>query len=448
MTATTPVPHTDTMEAERKTRNAVRGAFAGFFVDMFDVYLPIVVLAPAAVYFQATGTSPGTAGLISALVFVAALLGRPVGAFIFGHFGDRTGRKRTAMVAVGGFGVMTLAIALLPGYKQIGMMAIVALIALRFLDGIFLGGEYTAASPLAMEYSPKEKRGLYSALIMAGFPVAYVAISLLTLLMLNIAPANGLGSPYVEWGWRIPFVIGALMAFAFVLFYAKYVPESDMWEDSQSSSAPLRESPVRQLFRGANLRNFMQVFLMMSGLWITLFMVSAVLPGLLKSEVGLSAMQATTTVLIANFVLILGYVGAGILSQRAGRRPFFIAFGIVAAVLGSACYAWLVNLSAANFGLVIVLAVVINLIVVSCWGVVVAYITERFHTGVRASGFGLGYSLAIILPSFYAFYQTWLGALMPARYTPLALLVIGGMLMAIGAAMGPETRDVDLRDAA
>ena len=91
---------------------------------------------------------------------------------------------------------------------------------------------------------------------------------------------------------------------------------------------------------------------------------------------------------------------------------------------------------------------VINLIVVSCWGVVVAYITERFHTGVRASGFGLGYSLAIIIPSFYAFYQTWLGALMPARYTPLALLVIGGMLMAIGAAIGPETRDVDIRDAA
>jgi len=242
---------------------------------------------------------------------VAALLGRPVGAFIFGHFGDRTGRKRTAMVAVGGFGVMTLVIALLPGYKQIGMMAIVALIALRFLDGIFLGGEYTAASPLAMEYSPKEKRGLYSALIMAGFPVAYVAISLLTLLTLNIAPANGLGSPYVEWGWRIPFVIGALMAFAFVLFYAKYVPESDMWEDSQSSSAPLRESPVRQLFRGANLRNFMQVFLMMSGLWITLFMVSAVLPGLLKSEVGLSAMQATTTVLIANFVLNSGLCRRG-----------------------------------------------------------------------------------------------------------------------------------------
>ena len=352
------------------------------------------------------------------------------------------------MIAVGGFGVVTLAIALLPGYQQIGMMAIVALIALRFLDGIFLGGEYTAASPLAMEYSTKEKRGLNSALIMAGFPVAYVAISLLTLLMLNIAPADGLGSPYVEWGWRIPFVIGALIAFGFVFFYAKHVPESDVWENSQSSSSSVRESPMRELFRGANLRNFMQVFLMMTGLWITLFMVSAVLPGLLKSEVGLSAMQATTTVLIANVVLILGYVGAGILSQRFGRRPFFIAFGIVAAVLGSAFYAWLVNLSAANFGLVIVLAVVINLIVVSCWGVVVAYITERFHTGVRASGFGLGYSLAIIIPSFYALYQTWLGALMPARYTPLALLVIGGILMALGAAIGPETSDVDIRDAA
>lgn len=82
----------------------MKGAFAGFFVDMFDLYLPILALAPAAVYFRATGVSPGTAGLISSLIFVAALLGRPVGAFIFGHFGDRTGRKRTAMIAVGGSG--------------------------------------------------------------------------------------------------------------------------------------------------------------------------------------------------------------------------------------------------------------------------------------------------------------------------------------------------------
>lgn len=442
MTAT-PVPHIDTVEDERKTRNAVGGAFAGFFVDMFDVYLPIVALAPAAVYFQATGVSPGTAGLISALIFVAALIGRPFGALIFGHFGDRVGRRRTVIVSVGGFGVVTLIIALMPGYEQIGLTAIVALIALRFLDGIFLGGEYTAASPLAMEYSPKEKRGLYSAFIMSGFPLAYVAISLLTLLMLNIAPADGIDSPYVQWGWRIPFVVGALLAFGFVLYYVKYVSESEVWEDSEHSSAPIRE-----LLQGANLRSFLQVFVMMTGLWLTLYMITAALPGLLKSEVGLSAMQTTTTVLIANVVLTLGYVAAGILSQRTGRRPFFIAFGIVAAVLGSACYAWLVNLSAADFGLVIVLAVIVNLLVVSCWGVVVAYINERFHTGVRASGFGLGYSLAVIIPSFYAFYQIWLEALMPARYTPLALLVIGGLLMAIGAAMGPETRDVDIRDVA
>lgn len=430
-----------TSTSEQLARRAVGGAFAGFFVDMFDVYLPIVALAPAAAYFQATDVSAGTATILSAMVFTATLIGRPIGAALFGHYGDKMGRRKTAMISVSGFGVVTFLIACLPGYQQLGIVSVVLLIALRLLDGIFLGGEYTAASPLAMEYSPQHKRGYYGGLIMTGFPLAYVAISLVTLLVLQFAPASTLDSPYVQWGWRIPFFVGALMAVGFVFFYARYVPESDVWETSSRDGSPLRD-----LLSGDSLRTLIQIFIMMTGVWFTLYMISAVLPGILTTVVGFSPAQKTTIVLVANAVLVGGYVAAGLISQRTGRRPFFIVFGLVAAVVGSGLFAVIANLGSADFGLALALTIVVNLVVVSCWGVVTTYINEAFHTGVRASGYGLGYSLAVIIPSFYAFYQGWLGHIMPDRYTALVFIALGGLLITVGAAIGPETRDVVIRE--
>lgn len=91
---------------------------------------------------------------------------------------------------------------------------------------------------------------------------------------------------------------------------------------------------------------------------------------------------------------------------------------------------------------------VLGVVTLSLWGIITTYINERFHTGVRASGYGLGYSLAVIIPSFYAFYQSGLASFMAKDYTPLVLLVISGVLIVVGALAGPETRDVDMRASA
>ncbi|MFG1646553.1 MFS transporter, partial [Amycolatopsis sp. NPDC049252] len=124
-----------------KVRAAVRGGTLAYFVDQFDIYLPIVVLAPATAYFQAANLSASTTALLASLVFASTLIGRPLGAIIFGHFADTVGRKRTTLVAVGGFGVITLLTACLPGHETIGVWSVGLLIGLRFVDGIFLGGE-------------------------------------------------------------------------------------------------------------------------------------------------------------------------------------------------------------------------------------------------------------------------------------------------------------------
>ena len=424
-----------------RAKNAIRGAFFGFFVDMFDIYLPIVVLQPALIYFVSPDIGTVGKSIIGGSIFAATLIGRPIGSFIFGHFADAMGRRRTTIIAVTGFGVCTLLMALLPGYEQWGIAAVILFVVLRLVDGVFLGGEYTAANPLAMEYSPKEKRGLYSAFVMSGYPLAFAAISAITTGLLFLLPAGDINSPYVQWGWRIPFLIGAVLAFALVVYYVRSVDESELFEESGGSGAPLRT-----LFSGQNLWNFLQVFVLMSGFWFTLQTVSAILPGLLGNPVGLSNTNVTITLVVSNLVLAGGYIAAGVTSQRVGRRPFLIAMGAIMAVVGTFLYYLLLSTPPESLLLIILLTTVFTVLIVSPWGLATAYINERFQTDIRASAFGIGYSLAVVIPSFYAYFQAGLANFMPFEYTVLVLVVIGGLLTLAGAAWGPETKDVDFSE--
>ncbi|MBV6755885.1 MFS transporter [Rhodococcus opacus] len=420
-------------------RKALIGAQGGLFVDMFDVYLPIIVLAPATMYFEPSGVSESTSRILTALVFAATLLGRPLGALIFGHLSDRSGRRRTTIISMVGFGVTTLAIAALPGFHSIGITAVILLVLLRFIDGIFLGGQYTASAPLALEHSPQSKRGLNGSILMTGFPLAYCATALVTFVLLQLIPAAGLDSPYVQWGWRIPFVFGGLMALVLAVWFARNVRESDAWKGASRS----KKSPVLELFRGDNLRGFIQVFILMSGIWLSFNMVGAVLPGVLIKS-GIGSIVVTKILIAAYALLVVAYLGAGILSQRIGRRQFFFLQGTAIAVLAPVLF-WVLAAGAVSSPLAIgAVIIALVIVVVSIFAVVTTYIIERFHTGIRSSGYGLGYTAAVILPAFYAFFQVALGTVMPFEFTPVVLLALGGVLIVLGAALGPETKDVDL----
>jgi MFS family permease len=425
-----------------KAARAVRGAFFGFFVDMFDIYLPVVVLAPAIKYFVSPQLSDGATALVTGAIFAATLVGRPVGALIFGHYADRLGRKKATLVSVTGFGILTIVIGCLPGYATWGVASVVLFIALRFVVGVFVGGEYTAASPLAMEYSPKDRRGQNSARIMIGFPLAYFTISGLTLLILQFAPSGDPSSPYSVWGWRIPFFVGGLLALAFVAYFARQVPESEVFEAEGGSD----DAPIKQLLSRDVIGDFAQVFVLMTGFWLTLNTVTAILPEVLKDTIGLSPAKASLALMIAAVANLGGYLVVGELAQRFGRRPFLIGWGISAAVLGTLVYWALLHFRPSSLVAVILLTAALVTLVAPCWAMITAYINERFHTGIRASGFGLGYSLAVIIPAFYAFYQSLLGHVMSSAYTVLPLLVVGGLLIVLGGALGPETRDADMGD--
>ncbi len=424
-------------------RNAIKGAFWSEFVDMFDIYLPVVALAPVMELFQAPKISADLASILASFVFVTTLFGRPVGALLFGIVADRIGRRKASIYSAVGFGIVTLLIAALPGYEQIGLAAYWALILLRFVDGVFIGGSYTGAMPLAMEYSKKSQRGFVGGLIISAFCAAYLCINLVVMVILKLAPLDGMHSPYAIWGWRVPFVIGAALAGMLAYYYINNVAESEVWKSETSTNR--ERIPLTDLLRGESAVKLAQVLLLMTGFWLTQNLMTLYLPTtLLRQILHLSGMQVTLTLMIAFFLLFFSYIGAGILGQRIGRRRFFIMIGLLIATLGSTLLYTLANLHEQTLAVIVPLVCAMTILVTSPWGVIVTYINERFATDVRATAFGVAFSLSIVIPSFYVFYMKWLSNWIPPNAAPAVLLTLGGLIGALGAWLGPETRGADL----
>jgi MFS family permease len=424
-------------------RKAVRAAYVGFFVDMFEVYLPLAVLAPALVYFIPAGLSAAAKATIFSVIFAISLMGRPIGSMIFGHFGDRLGRRRVTLISVAGFAVATTLVASLPGYQAWGRACILALLALRLANGIFVGGEYTAANPLAMEYCPKEKRGLYAGFIHMGFPSALLCVSLLTALVVKLAPVGDAGSAYAVWGWRIPFLVGALLGGGLFICYYVAVPESDVWRSAKKSAAPLKE-----VFAGADLRRLGQLIVVMSGAWLTLDASVAALPGVIDAALRVKSPVVNTGMLLGAAVLMPIFPLVGALSQKFGRRNTLIVLGIFNLFPGSILYYILVAGGYRNPVILVGLIALILVFTGPAWAVITPYITESFRTEIRSCGYGLSYSLATIAPGFYSFYMLALARLMPYEFSPIVLLVAGGLMLTLGALAGPETKHVEFHAAA
>jgi MFS family permease len=417
-------------------RRTIIAGCIGFAVDFFDIYLPILAMAPVIGYFEPKGLSPAATTTIYFFTFAATLLGRPCGAVIFGHWADRIGRRRTTMIAIVGFGALTFLIGCLPGYEAIGLWSLALLLLLRFVDGVFMGGEYTSNNTLALEMVPRDRRGLVGGILQGAYPIGFFLVSVVTLFMLEITTKQ----QYYDWGWRIPFFIGALLAFLFLIYYRR-VPESQLWQEAEKSEAPLKDLLVQP-----HLGNLLQIMIMMLGFWFAAQSVIGVMPGILIQQLHISSRAVTGGLLITSFLQFFAYVGVGLLSQLIGRRRAIVLSGIVVLVGGSGLYAAAVALGLAGGPplLTVALACLCYMLVVSPWGVVTTYLVERFPTHVRASGYGIGYSLAVVVPAFAGFYMLGLAMFMPYEYTPVVLLLIAGVLMVVGALMGPETRDVEL----
>lgn len=405
-----------------EARRAIRGGILGNYVDQFDIFLPVIVLVPAAAHLFGAGNLARNAGLI----FIATLIARPIGAAIFGPTADRIGRSATTKITIAGVAVTTLLIALVP--PQLSENAtLVWILVLRFLGGIFLGGGYTSAVPLAMEWTAPRRRGLVSGLIMWMSPWANASIAALVFLLLGWAGPTG----YEAWGWRVPFLLGAAMAVV-MLGYYRHIEDSPAWRQTAKASGPLG-----QILAGPHRRSLAQVFVLMTGMWLFTDMAIAVLTGQLKTLAHLDDRATSFTMLCATAASALAMVAAGHLSTLTGRRRFFMTFGGLSAVLAPAGY--LMVFRQQPLGGTVAWVVVLQLVTVSVYGPIAAYLTERFPTGVRSSGYGVAYSLSIVLPALYPYYLPPLQQQLGGTVAVAALIALAGLLVAVGAMLGPDT---------
>lgn len=434
---------------DKHRKSAIRGGVLGYYADQFDIFLPIITLAPAMIYFQSQDTSAATEAIIAAFVFASTLIARPLGSAFFGQWADRSGRRLPTLVAIAGFGISVGAIALLPGFQHVGHWSIALLIGLRFVGGFFLGGEYSTAVPLAMEWSPQKKRGLVSGMITCTSPLANATIALITLALLNTMTSSGLDSAYVQWGWRVPFVIGGLLAGVTFVYYITHVEESPQFEDVEPEDntvvdAAASASPLVQLVRGKHRSKLLQVFVLMSGAWLLTNLGAAVLPSTMKLELGVPSTTVTPIIMTCSLTCVVTFILAALLSQKIGRRRFYIGAGVVAAIVTPLGFIVLRTLESTDTWAILLCALVIQVSTISLYGPIAAYLTERFPANIRATGYGVGYSLAIVIPAFYAFYISGLSSIFSEAAAVPILAVLGGVLVAVGAVLGPETRDVDM----
>lgn len=428
-----------------RRRRAIISAWAGFAVDSYSIYIASTVLLPALIYFQGD-MSAETKAIFAGMTLAVTLLGRPLGGLIFGHFADRLGRRLVGSITIYGFGAVSLLIACLPGAELIGAVpATVLLLGLRFVEGIFLGGEYTAATPMALEYSPPHRRGLIGAVIQCSASAGPLFVAIAMTLTLLIAPSGGLDSPYVQWGWRLPFVIGAVLSFLVAWFLRSKVEDSAI-QKAAASGAARAPSPLRMLLRGPTGRAFLQAWVMMTGVFFVVNLTGSVQAQFLLLNDGFTPQDLARTQLITP-VAIVSYIFFGWLSDRLGRkRTLFIAAPITAVVYPVAIT--LIGSNTVDGWLTLtLLAVAVNIVTVAPLGVLPAYINERFATVVRSSGWGVAYGSAVIIPSFFSYYMLWLSAVIPFVYTAGVLAVIGTILIFVATASGPETQGVDLRQA-
>lgn len=432
------------VDFRQKRRRAILSAWAGFAMDSYSIFIVVSTLLPALVSIQGD-MSPAERSIFAGMTLAVTLLGRPLGALIFGHYADLLGRQRIGAITIFGFGTISLLIGCLPGAEQVGAtVATSLLIGLRFIEGIFLGGEYSAATPMALEYAPSTRRGFVGGLVQRSASTGSFLVAVMNSLVFMVAVNDGLHSSYVQWGWRIPFFVGCVLSFGVAYFLRRNVEDSAIWKSVDPATTT--GSPVRKLLKGKSGQAFVQSWAIMTGVFFLINVGSSVLNQfLLHNNAGYTAADLAHTQLVVPLFGMTSYIFFGWLSDHLGRKPTLYISGVLIVVLtpvtmaligGGAVHGWLQ---------LTLLAAATQMLYVAPLGVVPAYINERFATSIRSSGWGVAYSAAVIIPSFFPYYMVWLSHFMPFVQTAGALMALGGVIILVATAFGPETLGVDLK---
>jgi len=449
----TPAPGgaADASHLKTSMRKVAITALAGTSIEWYDFFLYATAAAlvfPAAFF---PDVSPRIGLILSFSTFAFGFIARPLGGILFGHFGDRIGRKRTLVIALMLMGVASTLIGLLPTYSSIGIAAPILLTVLRFTQGLAIGGQWGGAMLLVTESAPSDKRGYYGAYAQAGAPVGVILANLAFI----IISASVSEEFFMQWGWRIPFLSSVLLI-GISMYVQLNLEDTTAFKELQAMNekmhaqdpekVPVRRSPVLEA-----IRKYPKRIALAAGAFLSIQVTFYILIGFVLAYgsdpdgVAMSRNTILVAVLIASALQIPTQFMAAAYSDVHGRRGIFMLGAILTGVWAFAIFPLM---DTGNFWLV-VLAITGGLCFLGMmYGPQAAFFTELFSTDVRYSGASLGYQMGAILG----------GALAPAIATILwtqyaivwvsVYIAIASVLSLLSVMMLTETYKTSLHDIA
>ena len=376
-------------------------ALAGTSIEWYDFFL---YGAAAALVFPTAffGEVPeSTALILSLLTFAAGFIARPIGGIIFGHFGDKVGRKKTLVAALMLMGIASTLIGLLPTYAMIGVTASILLTTLRFAQGLAIGGQWGGAMLLVTESAPSNKRGYYGAYAQAGAPIGVILANLAFISTSALLSDDA----FMSWGWRIPFLasailIGISMYIQLTMEDTKAFKELQNLRASQDqvSNKVVQKSPVLEALIKYPKRIALAAGAFLS-IQVTFYILVAFLLAYGVKSADMTRNDMLSAVLIGSAVMVPVQFMFSSYSDRNGRKGIFMTGAILTAIWAFVIFPLV---DTGNFWLIVV-AVSIGLSFLSMmYGPQAAFFTELFSTEVRYSGATLGYQLGAIAGGAFA----------------------------------------------
>ena len=427
------------VEPDRQPRAMASVVFAGSVGTIIEWYDFLIYGTAAALVFNTLffpNVDPFVGTIASLGTNAVGFFARPLGGVLFGHFGDRLGRKSMLMLTMVVMALGTFLVGCLPTYEQVGIWAPILLVTLRLIQGIGLGGEWGGASLMVLEHAPEHRRGFFGSLVQVGFPLGVVLSSAVFALATRLPDAS-----FKAWGWRIPFLL-SLVLLGLGWYIRARVPETPLFRHIRQHGQIVANPFFEAVFR--NPRSFLvAVGLKISEVsWVYILTVFVVLYA--SKNLGLPRQQLLNAISIAALIEVVTIPLFGWLSDLIGRRALYF-FGTLFTVCFAFPLFWLLD---TRDPLVIILAVAVALSFGhgTMFGLQSTYFPELFGTNVRYTGASVGFQVSAAIggglsPLIAATLVERMGGT-----AGVSIMLIGlALITFIAVLFAPETKDKPLQ---